>query len=818
MGLTRTFSRLKVWGFRFLSQRHPGRLLLFCASLVLLPIVSFLIFFLYCEFRIDSHLRSQEWTLPSTIYADGPVLSQGMPLSSRSVASYFQRLNYHKHEAGEVLGSAGEYMVDGNKITFRKRQLFLEEAQSPIVSVVFGEQGVERIANESTGNQIDSYSLEPVPIRDLVGGDWEKRILVSYNEIPVQLIHAVIAIEDRRFYDHHGIDYQAILRALWNDIREKRLSEGGSTITQQLVKNSYLSPEKSLWRKFNEAMMAWILETRLSKEKILELYLNEIYLGQRGSMSLNGVGETSRLFFRKDVRHLTVPEAAMIAGMIKAPNPYNPYRHPEEALQRRNTVLKEMEDQGYLTAKEFERYSMSPLTVYPLDDRINLAPYFGDLVKQQLLSKFGEDTLYTKNLHIFTTLDLEMQQAAEESLAEGLRNIDRLRFRKTGEYAQGCLIAIEPKTGYIRAFVGGRNYSKSQFNRIIQALRQPGSVFKPVVYAAALEQTFSRRPRIFTPASLVTDGPWILQYSTDKTWEPKNYDGRFHGIVTLRTALAQSMNVATARVAVAVGLEKIAALGHNLGFETVQPYPSIALGTFEASPWQVAQAYSVFANAGMKTELQSVRDVTDAEGKMLNQPKVQATRVLHPQTAFIITSMMRSVIMQGTGASVRQYGFNRPAAGKTGTTDDFRDAWFVGYTPDLLCVVWTGYDDNTPLGMTGAQAALPIWANFMRKATAEMPFTDFAVPSGIVVRSIDPITGQLSTGSCPETIQEVFISGTEPHEYCSYHTDGYAGDLPLSSWFSNRGQGDEYKPQAFPDGQRDGFLKRLKRKFHGFWN
>ncbi|HEY4492491.1 MAG TPA: penicillin-binding transpeptidase domain-containing protein, partial [Acidobacteriota bacterium] len=502
--------------------------------------------------------------------------------------------------------------------------------------------------------------------------------------------------------------------------------------------------------------------------EILELYLNEIYLGQRGAMNINGVQEASRLYFRKDVQHITVPEAALLAGMIQAPNAYNPYRHPKEAKDRRDTVLRAMKETGAIDQKEYEKFVASKVEVYPIDARINLAPYFGQVVKSQLLEKYEPESIYTKNLHVFTTLDLDMQQSAEEALREGLDEIDKLRFKKVQKKVEGCLIAIEPQTGYIRAFVGGRSYSQSQFDRISQASRQPGSVFKPVVYAAAFEQYFSNQNRVFTPATLIEDAPWILEYAK-KTWEPKNYDGQYHGIVTLRNALAHSMNVATAKLAMEVGLEPIADLGKQLGFTAVKPYPSLALGAFEVSPWQVATAYTVFANGGVKTELRTVKKVVNSQGKTLERSQIEVKKILHPQTSYIITDMLGSVLSQGTGASVRRRGFVRPAAGKTGTTDEYRDAWFVGYTPNLLCVVWTGYDDNTPIKMTGAQAALPIWVRFMVKATQNLPEDEFNGPQGIVVRMIDPSTGQLATEDCPYVTSELFINGTEPLVMCEQH-------------------------------------------------
>jgi len=424
----------------------------------------------------------------------------------------------------------------------------------------------------------------------------------------------------------------------------------------------------------------------------------------------------------------------------------------------------------YITQADFEKSTKVPIIVYPFETRINLAPYFGSLVKTQLLEKYDQDTVYKKNLHIFTTLDMDMQRYAEEALEQGLAEIDRMRSKRVKKNIQGCLIAIEPQTGYIRAYVGGRSYSKSQFDRVQQASRQPGSVFKPVVYSAAIEASYGGNQ--ITTATLLQDEPYTLHYS-NKTWEPKNYDGQYHGIVNLRSALALSMNVATARLAQQVGLQYITDWGQRLGFTKLKPYPSISLGAFEVSPWQVATAYTVFANGGVKTELRSIKKVSDTEGKTMDRSKIHVERVMHPQTAYILTDMMRSVMEHGTAASLKRFGLNRVVAGKTGTTDDRRDAWLVGYTPNLLAVVWVGYDDNSPVGLTGAQGAGPIWARFMVKATRLLPNENFTSPQGVVATQIDPQTGQLATPSCPSTVTELFIQGTEPTQPCYLHTFGY---------------------------------------------
>ena len=715
---------------------------------------------------IDSHLKSQKWALPATIYADAPILYEGMPLKQSWLADYFQRLLYQKTEDPTV--KVGQYSIARDTIMYSRHTISDDDSASAPVRIEFKGGEVARIENAATKEELPAVELEPLAISNLFGQEWEKRTLIHYDDLPKHLIQAVVAIEDRRFYDHNGVDLKAILRAIVNDLVGGKQLQGGSTITQQLVKNFYLTPERSIKRKLREAMMAVMLERKLTKKEILEMYLNEIYMGQRGGLSINGVGEASRLFFRKDVQHISVPEAALLAGMIQAPNAYNPYRNPKESRSRRDTVLLAMKNVGNIDDLEYRTYSAMPVVVYPFDSRINLAPYFGDVVKAQLMEKYNDEKIYRDNLHIFTTLNLEMQGIAEEALSTGLDQIDKLRFKRAKQKVQGCLIAIEPQTGYIRAFVGGRSYSRSQFDRISSAVRQPGSVFKPVVYAAALEQYFSKKSRIYTPATLVDDDPWTLQYS-NQTWEPKNYDGQYHGIVTLRSALAQSMNVATAKLAMDVGLNQITDLGKALGFEGLKPYPSISLGAFEVSPWQVATAYTVFANGGVKTELRTVKKVMDSGGKMLERSQIEVKRVLHPQTAYIITDMLQTVLNSGTGAPARRMGFTKVAAGKTGTTDEYRDAWFVGYTPNLLCVVWTGYDDNTPIRMTGAQAALPIWVEFMKKATAREPKEDFTSPRGVVIRMIDPTTGQLATDKCPEAIPEKFVEGTEPVEPCQEH-------------------------------------------------
>ncbi len=766
------------------NVKTRGRILFAGCAAVVVVMTYLVILYFHSWWTIENYLRSEKWSLPSTLYSEAPVIRLGMPAKSKAFVDHFRRLNYHKHSMSQPMDQDGTYAVFSNGVVFKKRQLFLDKPRHHPIRVEIKSDRISRIVDLDTSRSIDKYELEPIPIRSLFGKTIEKRRIVPYEEIPDHLIEAVIAIEDRRFFKHHGIDFPAIARAILNNLGNNRMSQGASTITQQFAKNSFLTRERTIQRKIREAIMATVLEARLSKEEILELYLNEIYLGQQGSVGIHGIGEASRFYFAKDAQHVTVPEAALLAGMIQAPSALNPYNHPKNAKQKRDTVLLAMRNLGFISSKQHDVWVKSNIVVRPLDARMDAAPYFGDLVKAKLSEKYDGEAIHKKNLAIFTTLNLEMQEAAEQALKNGLAKIDSARYSKTGKSIQGCLIAIDPETGFVRALVGGRSYAPGQFNRVKQASRQPGSAFKPIVYAAALEQAFSSiqsskvksARNFFTPATLVRDEPWLLKYS-NKQWEPKNYDGYYHGDVTLRTALAHSLNVPTARLASEVGWKNISDLAQELGFTNVKPFPSLALGAFEASPWQMAEAYTVFANEGVKTSLNMIKEVSDSHGKVLQTTQIQNERVFHAETAFLITDMLRSAMVDGTAASSQRSGFTRPAAGKTGTTDEFRDAWFVGYTPQLLCVVWVGYDDNTSLEMNGSQAALPIWLEFMKKAAIKLPVQSFDVPDGIVLKRIDPTNGRRANEGCPVVIDEIFIRGTEPQSFCEEHDEwGLADD------------------------------------------
>lgn len=713
-------------------------------------------------FWMERQIDEITWQLPATIYAEPPTISSGKSISKEWLVQYLQRLNYVETSAQNI--QPGQYVFAKKGILFRQRPLGNEETKP--VLVTFNNSRVQTIMDAGDNMRVDHYTLEPTPLATLFGSEGEKRTLVKIKDLPQHVLDAVISIEDRRFYKHSGVDITSIGRAFLNNLRDAGPFQGGSTITQQLVKNLYLTPEKTMRRKISEATMAVLMEAKYSKEEILGFYLNEVYLGQRGPVSIKGIGEASQLYFKKDARLLTLPEAATLAGLIQAPSRYDPYRHPEKAKLRRDSVLLAMRDVGKLSEAECQKYINSGLDVKEPETKDSRAPYFLTYLKTQLKEQFSTKALHEEDYRIISTLDYDMQLAAQQALSEGLATIDRVRGKRVGTRVQGSLIAIEAQTGKIRAFVGGRNFSGSQFDRLTQAMRQPGSSFKPFVYAAALETAFDTQNRFYTTSSLVADEPWSIQIDR-ATWQPQNYNGSYNGVVSLRTALAKSMNIATAKLAYDVGFYKIYHMARKMGFNNVKPYPSIALGAFEVTPFQLVQAYTAFANGGKRVELQAISHVNSSRGDLAREREMQQTRVLREQTAYLITDMLKTVMRSGTGASIRQWGIPQVLAGKTGTTNDQKDAWFVGYTPDFICLVWVGYDNNTPVGMTGAQAALPIWARFMKKVQNQIPVRDFPRPRGIIEKQIDPYTGKLASYSCTYAVNELFIQGTEPLSQCS---------------------------------------------------
>jgi penicillin-binding protein 1B len=720
---------------------------------------------------IDARMQGERVRSFPHVFARPFELGRGQALGERQLVERLNDLGYAQRTRPE---HPGEFAIGRGTVVLIPRA---GDAVNRMVRVSFRRRpgagaAADRIeALEVTGRgPADRLRLDAPMITALVTGQREKRRKVALEQIPPHLVRAVLAIEDRRFYEHPGVDIVRSIGALVTNIRGDRpYLVGGSTLTQQLVKNLLLTREKTLRRKLLEQFMALILERRLSKDEILELYLNEVYLGQRGSFAIHGVAEAARLFFAKDVMNLTLGEAATMAGVIQSPSVYSPFRARERARDRRNVVLHAMAEEGFISQEAALRAAREPLvaSMRGLDSE---APYFADFVGQALDEQFAGWSRETGGVDVHTTVDLHLQRLAHDAVRDGLARVDDLLAkRRRVRRSEAALVAVDPRTGDILALVGGRAYTQSQYNRAVAARRQPGSVFKPFVYLAAFERALAEGRTDLTPATLIVDEPTTFAFE-EQVWNPHNYQEEYDGPITLRRALALSRNVAAVKVAEAAGYDRVAALWRRVGTSTPpRPYPSIALGVFEATPLEVATAYTAFANMGRLQPLRAIDRVTSG-GRVVFRPRGRgARRVSSAETAFLVTNMMRSVLNEGTGASARAAGFTLDAAGKSGTTNDLRDAWFVGFTPELLTAVWVGFDDNQPLGLSGTQAALPIWTAFMMRALAGRADRPFDPPDGISFLEIDRDTGSAATPGCPRVFQEAFIAGTEPFTVCDLH-------------------------------------------------
>jgi len=615
----------------------------------------------------------------------------------------------------------------------------------------------------------------------------ERRTLMRLDQIPKHVRDAVIKTEDRRFYRHGGIDYLRILGSALRNVRAGRYSQGFSTITMQLARNVFsdrISREKTLLRKLKEARVARAIEQRYSKEKILELYLNQVYFGN----GAYGIETAAQRYFGKSVREVSVAEAAMLAGLLKGPERYNPRRFPDRAVLRRNTVLEILRKEGVITDADASLAKAYPLQLAQRTESGDIAPYYMEWVRQQLLDHFG-DRLYDEGLKVYTSLDVDMQGAAERALENQLKAIEAgrhgtyshltyegylARSAEGGEtgsanspYLQGAFVAVDPRSGAVRAMVGGRDFSDSKFNRAVQALRQPGSTFKPIMYAAALHAGYSA-------AQVVDDSPIALEQASGETWTPQNYDMKFLGPMPLRKALYQSRNLAAIRTGMAVGTRAVISMAKQFGIRTpIPPFPSMYIGSADVLPYQMIGSYSVFANLGLRTTTHAIIRVENAAGEVVWKPQHTREAVLSPEEAWVMVSMMKDVIMRGTASRIWSGGFRVPAGGKTGTTNDGSDVWFIGYTADLVAGVWMGFDLPTKIkaNAQGGELAGPAWSAFMTEVYKRKPTPpDWPRPDGIVVREIDALTGQLATSACLTNVTtEFFVAGTEPVQTCLDH-------------------------------------------------
>jgi penicillin-binding protein 1B len=722
---------------------------------------SFLHSYKYYSRLIDARLASGYLTSRPGLYAAPRVIQVGQKLSRADLIKCLRRAGYVESERSNVWNGS-----------FRETDLGIEIRPSRAIqngpSVVRINSDDHNKISEllADGISLDSFTLEPEVLSNDPLSKAGKHETVRYSEIPPVLVHAILSIEDHRFFQHSGLDLFGIGRALLRNAGDERVGQGGSTITQQLVKNTYLSPERTLQRKYAEAMLSVALERRLSKADIFALYCNEVYLGQRGAAAVRGVAEAARIYFGKELKELSLPEAATIAGMIQGPIRYSPTQHAEAAQARRNLVLEAMARDGWINAEQAAAILEEPVTASSASNSDNpLAPYFVDYVNRKSESQLD---ISPEGQRIYTTIDLDLQQLAEETLKRQLARLDTV-YPSSSSKPQAALVALDPKTGNVLAMVGGRDYAESQLNRATDARRQPGSTFKPFVYAAALEDGMS-------PVQMFSDAPREFVYDRNKLYRPANYGGGYSmSDVTMRTGLVKSLNVVTVDIALQTGLARIANLAERFGLPRPERYPSLALGTKEVTPLELASAYAAFVNGGHRVEPKVIASIGEPPATHSLDNDSDDSQVISPTTAYMITNMLGAVVDHGTARAARGAVAGTAIAGKTGTS---RDGWFVGYTPNLVCVVWIGFDDNQQLGLTGASAALPAWIDFVKAAVElkpELGGRNFECPAGIKFVEIDADNGSLSTLSCPHRELIAVTERLAPNIECSLH-----GNLPDS--------------------------------------
>ena len=709
---------------------------------------------------VKTKFEGPKWEFPSKIYSDSKIVYPGVNLPFRQIRAKLRRLGYRSSE--HEPRAKGEYRIRGqNGIV----EIFLHDFRYPQrefrgfpVRISLKSETIHRIQRLDDGEVLPSLELEPEVVTGFFDRVREQRRIVRLDEVPVQVRKAVLAVEDERFYYHRGVDPVAVLRAFLANLRRGGVVQGGSTLTQQLMKNFFLESDRTLERKAKEALMAMLAEWMYSKDQILENYLNEIYLGQNGAQGIFGIWEAARFYFVKEPEQLTLGETAMLAGLIRAPNRYSPYRNVRGATRRRNVVLAKLVSDGIITRRGYERALQEIFDKREPLRMTNSAPYFTDYVKKELAEHYTNKVLTAEGLRIFTSLDLELQEAAETAITRGLARLEKdyrhLKRIALKDDLEAALVVIRPQTGEIKAMVGGRDYRKSQFNRVAQAKRHPGSVFKPFVYLAALTHGSSQNHKTYSSTTLVEDAPFTWSYGRHD-WAPENYKQRYYGYVTMREAMEKSLNAATARIAQDVGIKKVREMAYQMGIESRLPlFPSLSLGAAEVTPLELAGSFSALANNGVRTHLLSVKNVVDRNGNSLEKRNIRVKRVISPRVAFDLNNMLRGVVDRGTARGARVLGFSRPAAGKTGTTNDAKDAWFAGYTPDLLALVWVGFDHQSELGLPGSRAALPIWTDFMKQATSRMPETDFVTPRGLPVKEVGAPTA--NGHRCPSGARRMY--------------------------------------------------------------
>ena len=735
--------------------RRRSRFWRFLRFALLLVVLAAAGFTLYLDFRVRSEFEGRRFALPAKIYARPLELHAGLRIAQAEVADELREAGYRE---GFREGSEPGWFTQGSAdLEVALRPFVFWDGAQPArrIRVSFADGAVSGV-RDSQGQEVPLARLEPLAIGGIYPANNEDRVLVRLGEVPRQLVQALVATEDRSYFTHHGFDLRGIARAARSVLFGDRV-QGGSTLTQQLVKNFFLTPERTLQRKGTELVMAVLLEAHYSKEEILETYLNEIYLGQDRDRAIHGVGLAALHYFGKPVQHLTLAESATLVGIVRGPAYYDPYRHPERALERRNLVLRETREQGYATMEQYAAARASPLGVNPKAG-VGTSPHpaFLQLVHRQLRREYDEADLRSEGLRVFTTLDPRVQQSAERVLSRKLAQFDKdKRFGEPG--LEGAVVVIDGQAGEVQALVGGRDPLYRGFNRALDAARPVGSLLKPAIYLTALAE-----PARYTLVTPIDDGPFVWKSRGAPDWAPKNYDRKFHGMVPLRTALANSYNAASARLGTEVGIDKVLANVRRLGVEReLKPYAATLLGATDLSPFEVAQMYHTIATGGFRTPLKAIREVTLQDGTPLRRYPLAVEQAFPPEPMYLLATAMQDVVREGTGQGMKTWlAPETAAAGKTGTTDEQRDAWFAGFTGDRVAVVWLGYDDNRAARLSGAASALPIWGELMASLNPEP--LDLPRPDGIENVLIDPASGLRADFSCSGARELPFVQGSAP--------------------------------------------------------
>lgn len=754
----------------------PSKIIRFFISVGFLSIL--LIFFssFYIKRKVIQIVNNRNITTASAIYSSPLAINKGFNTDAYNLRNRLSRLSYQfknsePQNPGEVFWTKTQIAIFLRGFTADKK---IKQTPNLILINLDTTNKVSSIIDPKFQINLNQIYLEPEVLSMLGDNATRASIQKPLRDFPAHLVKSVLAIEDERFYTHFGIDPFGLIRAIKVNLSQGEVVQGGSTITQQLAKNLFFSLKRTFSRKILEVFVAIALEFGFTKDEILELYLNEVYLGQEGNIAIHGFAQAANSFFGKDLSQINIAEAATLAGLIKAPSSYSPRRFPKKALKRRKIVLDKILELKYINDQQYDQALASKLLIKEATQTKRVAPYFCDYIRKTLPEIFPEEYFTKEKIQVITGIDVDYQKCAETAVELGLKKL-RANFPRLNvagkDPLQAALVSVNPTDGSILSWVGGRNYGENQFDRVSQSLRQPGSSFKPFVYLTALDKELNSY-RVAKTTNILVDEAVSIPLENGDTWEPKDFDDEYRGEVTVREALTHSLNIPTIELAMKVGIDKIAKTAELYGFgKNLPQVPSLALGAGEVSPLILARAYTALANGGLLIDFRPIISATlEGKAEPIYESKLNFKKASSEQAVYVLTTILQDVINKGTANSIRRANFTGIAAGKTGTSNDSRDSWFAGFTPHNLTVVWVGFDDNRETRLTGGQAAAPIWAEYEKCIAPMEPQLDFIPPEGVVFRNIDKTTGLVATRSCAteNIIREVFIEGTQPVTECEH--------------------------------------------------